>query len=240
MAKPKFAFLLLKDHPYGREMLKQIISEGFIPEIIVEEESEIADEEREKFLRRIEGNPLAPPVEVQVSDFGTPIVSVPIHKTDEVMPHLEEIELDLIVFGGTRIIRGEILDYPKDGVINSHPGLLPDCRGSASPAWSVFHDIPIGSSTHFCDNGIDTGELLLRREMEVTRGMTYEDLCYGTLVLSGILMKEALIAYEEGMWGEMRRPQGESGHPTFRNAPEEVLAVVREKLREQTYAHYSN
>jgi len=156
------------------------------------------------------------------------------------MPHLREIELDLIVFGGTRIIRGEILDYPKDGVINSHPGLLPDCRGSASPAWSVFHDIPIGSSTHFCDNGIDTGELLLRREMEVTRGMTYEDLCYGTLVLSGILMKEALIAYEEGMWGEMRRPQGESEHPTFRNAPEEVLAVVREKLREQTYAHYSN
>ena len=240
MAKPKFAFLLLKDHPYGREMLKQIISEGFIPEIIVEEESEIADEEREKFLRRIEGNPLAPPVEVQVSDFGTPIVSVPIHKTDEVMPHLGEIELDLIVFGGTRIIRGEILDYPKDGVINSHPGLLPDCRGSASPAWSVFHDIPIGSSTHFCDNGIDTGELLLRREMEVTRGMTYEDLCYGTLVLSGILMKEALIAYEEGMWDEMRRPQGESEHPTFRNAPEEVLAVVREKLREQTYPHYSN
>ena len=53
-------------------------------------------------------------------------------------------------------------------------------------------------------------------------------------------MKEALIAYEEGMWGEMRRPQGESEHPTFRNAPEEVLAVVREKLREQTYAHYSN
>ena len=240
MAKPKFAFLLLKGHPYGREMLKQIISEGFIPEIIVEEESEIADEEREKFIRRIEGNPLAPTVEVQVSDFDTPIVSVPIHKTDEVMPHLGEIELDLIVFGGTRIIRGEILDYPKDGVINSHPGLLPDCRGSASPAWSVFHDIPIGSSTHFCDNGIDTGELLLRREMEVTRGMTYEDLCYGTLVLSGILMKEALIAYEEGMWGEMRRPQGESEHPTFRNAPEEVLTVVREKLREQTYAHYSN
>ena len=29
------------------------------------------------------------------------------------------------------------------------------------------------------------------------RGMTYEDLCYGTLVLSGVLMKEALIAYDK-------------------------------------------
>ena len=53
MAKPKFAFLLLKEHPYGREMLMHILSEGFIPSIIIEEYSEIADEEREKFLKRI-------------------------------------------------------------------------------------------------------------------------------------------------------------------------------------------
>jgi methionyl-tRNA formyltransferase len=156
------------------------------------------------------------------------------------MPHLESMELDLIVFGGTRIIRGEILDYPKDGVINSHPGLLPECRGSASPAWSVYYDIPIGSSTHFCDNGVDTGELLLRRELSVKRGMTYEDLCYETVVLAGVLMKEALMAWEAGRWDEMRRPQGESEHPTFRNAPDEVLKEVHQKLRDQTYAHYAD
>ena len=154
------------------------------------------------------------------------------------MPLIKDIELDLIVFGGTRIIRGEILDYPKDGVINSHPGLLPDCRGSASPAWSVYHDIPIGSTTHFCDNGIDTGEILLRRDFPVHRGMTYEDLCFGTLLLSGILMKEALMAWAQGKWSEMRYKQGESEWPTFRNAPEDVLQVVYQKLKDQTYAHY--
>ena len=154
------------------------------------------------------------------------------------MPLIKDRELDLIVFGGTRIIRGEILDFLKDGVINSHPGLLPECRGSASPAWSVYHDIPIGSSTHFCDNGIDTGNLLIRREGPVKRGMTYEDLCFETLLLAGILMKEALMAYDEGRWSELRRPQGDSENPTFRNAPEEILQVVRQKLRDETYAHY--
>jgi|TARA_B100000959_G_scaffold177410_1_gene185602 methionyl-tRNA formyltransferase len=238
MAKPRFAYLLLREHPYGREMLSQILSEGFVPEIIIEEDSEVGDEEREKFLKRIEGNPIAPSIAEQSSEHGIPIVTVPVHKSPEVMPHLEGRDLDLIVFGGTRIIRGEILDFPRDGVINSHPGLLPDCRGSASPAWSVYHDIPIGSSTHFCDNGVDTGELLMRREVPVKRGMTYEDLCYETLVLAGALMKEALIAYEEGRWDEMRRPQGESEHPTFRNASEEVLEIVHQKLRGQTYAHY--
>ena len=243
MAKPDFAYLLLKEHPYGREMLKQLISENFIPKINISEVSEIADEEREKFLKRIEGNEIAESIESQIdelslSGINVEHVEVSIHNSEQVMPHIKELELDLIVFGGTRIIRGEILDFPKDGVINSHPGLLPECRGSASPAWSVYHDIPIGSSTHFCDNGIDTGQLLLRREVPVKRGMKYEDLCYETLVLSGILMKEALIAYDEGRWDEMRRPQGESPFPTFRNAPEEILQVVYQKLEDETYAHY--
>ena len=238
MAKPRFAYLLLKEHPYGREMLKQIISEGFIPRLIIQEDSAIADEERKKFLKRIRGNPIAPSIENQASEFNIPLITVSIHNTEEVLPHIQDEELDLIVFGGTRIIRGEILDLPSDGVINSHPGLLPECRGSASHAWSVYHDIPIGSSTHFCDNGIDTGDLLMRREISVKRGMSYEDLCYETLVLAGVLMKEVLIAYDEGRWDEIRRPQGDSPHPTFRNASDEILDVVHQKLREQTYAHY--
>ena len=243
MPKPNFAYLLLKEHPYGREMLKQLISEGFIPKIIITEDSVIADEEREKFLKRIEGNRIAERIESQLeklSQKGIDVehVEVPIHNSEEVMPHIRELDLDIIVFGGTRIIRGEILDYPKYGVVNSHPGLLPECRGSASPAWSVYHDIPIGSSTHFCDNGVDTGQLLLRREVPVKRGMKYEDLCYETLVLAGILMKEALMSYEQGRWDEMKRPQGDSSHPTFRNAPEEILQVVYQKLEEETYAHY--
>ena len=167
--------MLLKEHPYGREMLRQILSEGFIPTIIISEDSAIADEEREKFLKRIEGNPIAPTIESQLADLSNqgivvPHVEVAIHNSEQVMPHIADLPLDLIVFGGTRIIRGDILDHPKDGVVNSHPGLLPDCRGSASPAWSVYHDIPIGSSTHFCDNGIDTGDLLPRREVPVKAG----------------------------------------------------------------------
>ena len=78
----------------------------------------------------------------------------------------------------------------------------------------------------------------MRREVLVKRGMTYEDLCYETLVLAGVLMKEALLHYVAGEWESIRRPQGQSEHPTFRNAPDEVLAVVEQKLSEQTYSHY--
>ena len=148
MNKPRFAYLLLKEHPYGREMLRQILSEGFVPAIVISEDSTIGDEERKKFLKRIEGNPISPTIDTQLakladSGFDVPHIEVPIHNSEQVMPHISDMPLDLIVFGGTRIIRGEILDHPEDGVINSHPGLLPDCRGSASPAWSVYHDLSL-------------------------------------------------------------------------------------------------
>ena len=122
---PVFAYLLLKEHPYGREMLRQMLSEGFVPAIIIEEDSAIGDEEREKFLKRIEGNPVAPTMFEEIAELNVEHVTVPIHNSEEVMPHIQEMDLDLVVFGGTRIIRGEILDHPKDGLINSHPGLLP-------------------------------------------------------------------------------------------------------------------
>jgi hypothetical protein len=66
--------------------------------------------------------------------------------------------------------------YSPPSVLNAHPGLLPDCRGSASPAWSVFHDIRVGSTVrrtlrvlikcntlhhvHVCEPGIDTGPII--------------------------------------------------------------------------------
>ena len=51
-------------------------------------------------------------------------------------------------------------------------------------------------------------------------------------------MSEAMEAYVDGRLDTLRRPQGESPHPTFKNVPDELLEVVRRKLRDETYAHY--
>ena len=77
MTKPEFAYLLLSEHPYGREMLRQILSEGFVPAIVITEDSAIGDEEREKFLVRISGNPVATTVESQLAELESAGTSVP-------------------------------------------------------------------------------------------------------------------------------------------------------------------
>jgi len=133
-------------------------------------------------------------------------------------------------------VRKRILEIPPDGMLNSHPGLLPEVRGSASVAWSIYHDIPIGSTCHFIDSDIDTGDIVAKRVIPVHRGDTYELLCWKTLVMAGALMTEAVT-----MWRKdeiTRTSQGESELPTFKVAPPEVLEVVYRKLAEGTYRHF--
>ncbi|KAJ9461506.1 Methionyl-tRNA formyltransferase [Diplonema papillatum] len=240
-----FAFLCLKEHPYGREMLKQLLDAGQKPLIVIEEDGgpradgrvSVATEEREKFLERCKGHVIQSTIKEQCAANGIELVEVPQHNKEACQEHIARVKPDLLVLGGTRIIRVPVLTMPKDGVLNAHPGLLPECRGSASPAWSVKHDIPIGSTCHFCSPEIDEGDIVGRREIPVKKGMTYEDLCYYTMCMSGTLMTEAVLKYQAGTITECRVKQGASDNPTFKNAPDEVIEEVRQKLADGTYKH---
>ena len=76
-------------------------------------------------------------------------------------------EVDLLVLGDCRIIRPHVLRLPRLGVLNSHPGLLPHMRGNQCSLWAVVHELPIGCSVHFCDEGIDTGPLIDTRRLRL-------------------------------------------------------------------------
>ena len=234
-----FVFFSITEHPWGREMLSQLIDSGFIPSLIIEENSEGGKTEREKFEFRLGSNPLAPKMQSQIEKYNIPFVEVPIHNDEHCIEHIEKANPDLIVFGGTRIIRGKILEYgeSKGGVLNSHPGLLPECRGSASPAWSVHEGIKIGSSCHFCSSDIDAGDLVGKRVIEVRKGDDYHVLCYKTSVVASNLMVEAVTAFSKNELDNLRMLQGDSPNPVFRyDAEIEKKAILM--LENQEYEHY--
>jgi methionyl-tRNA formyltransferase len=236
MSDKTFVFMVLEEHPYGREMLMQLMNAGHVPMAIIEESSAISEEEKGKFLERIKGHRVAPTFTELLEGYDVPRHKVAHHNKKACRLLLEELNPDLGVLGGTRIIRDRILRIPKDGMLNAHPGLLPEVRGSASPAWSVYYDIPIGSTAHFIDPGIDTGDIVGKREIPIHRGDTYEKLCWLTLVEAGTLMTEAVTAWKNGTL--KRTPQGESDHPTFRVPSDEIMEAMHKKLEEQTYKHY--
>jgi len=236
MSDERFVFMVLEEHPYGREMLMQLMDAGQVPMAIIEEASDIAEEERGKFLERIKGYRVAPTFTELLEEMDVPRYKVPHHNKKACRLLLEELKPDIGVLGGTRIISERILSIPPDGMLNSHPGLLPEVRGSASPAWCVYYDIPIGSTCHFIDPGIDTGDIVGKRVIPIHRGDTYEKLCWLTLVEAGRLMTEAVTAWKKGEL--TRTPQGESALPTFKVPPKEIMEVVFKKLENHTYKHY--
>jgi methionyl-tRNA formyltransferase len=162
-------------------------------------------------------------------------VHVPHHNGDPSVEVLEQLSPEIIVMGGTRILKARVFETASLGALNAHPGLLPEVRGSASVAWSIHRDVPIGCTCHFIDAKIDTGPIVGRRTVPVHRGDTYEKLCRATLSLSATLMREALEAHVRG---ELQGTPQPSGGDTYRNMPPEMVEEVKRKLAEGRYLHF--
>jgi methionyl-tRNA formyltransferase len=232
----RFAFLVLEEHPYGREMLRILLERGFVPVVILEEVSAVAGEERAKFLTRITGEPVPPRISELVSGLGIPRHAVDDHNGPSCLERLGASSPDLVVLGGTGILRPPLLAVPPGGTINAHPGLLPRLRGSSSVAWALYKDLPVGSTVHHVDAGIDTGPILLQRGLPVRRGESYEQIVRRVLTLSGELMAEALTLVEGG--ATRARPQDLSAGETLRVIPPELLAEAKRRLAAGRYSHF--
>ncbi len=65
------------------------------------------------------------------------------------------------------ILRKPMLDLFPKGVINLHPAYLPFNRGQYTNVWSIVDRTPAGTTLHYIDEGIDTGEVIAQRQVEV-------------------------------------------------------------------------
>jgi methionyl-tRNA formyltransferase len=233
-----FAFLVLKEHPYGREMLRILLERGFFPALIIEEVSPVAEEERKKFLTRIAGQPVPPTIADPSAGLHIPHREVSNHNDGACREILASFGPEIVVLGGTRIIRPPILAIPPRGTVNAHPGLLPQLRGSSSVGWALYKDLPVGSTVHFVDASIDTGPIILRQQLAVYRGETYERIVRRVLSLSGELMADTLALFEAG---EVRgTSQDLDAGETLQVIPPELLEEAKIQLAEERYSHFAD
>jgi methionyl-tRNA formyltransferase len=234
----RFAFLVLDDHPYGREMLRILLGRGLQPGILIEEESPLADEEREKFLTRIAGEQIPPPLSDLVGGLAIRRHKVDDHNNGACRELLKAFGPEVVVLRGTRIILPHIFNLPSRGTVNAHPGLLPWLRGSSSVAWALYKDLPVGSTTHFVDSGIDTGAIIARRRLPIQRGVTYERIVRQVLTLSGELMAETL---ERLSAGDVKaEAQDAAAGETLRVIPPDLLEEAKAKLASGRYSHFTD
>lgn len=116
------------------------------------------------------------------------------------MKLLKELSPDLIVVTAYgQILPEEILNLPKYGCINIHASLLPAYRGAAPINWCILNgESKTGVTSMQMDKGLDTGDMLLRRETEIGENETYQELYDRLAVMGGEILADTIKAVEEG------------------------------------------
>jgi methionyl-tRNA formyltransferase len=112
----------------------------------------------------------APPVKQSALKLGFPVIQPEkIKKNEEFRAQLEALHPDaFIVVGYGRIIPPWMLQLPRHGNINVHASLLPKYRGAAPVQWAIAHGETVsGVTTMLLNEGLDTGDILLQKEMAI-------------------------------------------------------------------------
>lgn len=101
-----------------------------------------------------------------------------LRKEEELIESLRAIKPDfIVVVAYGQILSKEILEIPKYACINLHASLLPKYRGAAPINWAIIKgEEKTGNTTMLMDVGLDTGDMLLKQEVNIHRDMTAGEL----------------------------------------------------------------
>lgn len=140
----------------------------------------------------------SPVKEVALENNIKVIQPIKLKEDREAIDYLKELKPDFIIvvaFG--QILTKEVLDIPKYGCINLHASLLPMYRGAAPLNWAIINgEKKSGNTTMLMDVGLDTGDMLLKDEVNITEDMTAGEL-HDILMESGA---ELLIETINGLY----------------------------------------
>lgn len=140
------------------------------------------------------------PVKVCALRHGIPVFQPVKIKEPEAVAELEKYHADLFVvaaFG--QLLSEEILNMPEYGCINIHASLLPAYRGAAPIQWAVLNgEKESGVTIMQMDKGLDTGDMLLKRSVELSPKETGDSLHDKLMHLGAELIVEALSKLEKG------------------------------------------
>ena len=98
-------------------------------------------------------------------------------KSEEFYQALSELKPDLIAVVAFRILPERIFSLPPFGTVNLHASLLPKYRGAAPINWAIIKgEKKTGVTTFFIQKKVDTGNIILQREVEILPDETYGEL----------------------------------------------------------------
>lgn len=151
------------------------------------------------------------PVKEYASERKFPILQPnKIKNNEEFLDKIRNLNPDVIcVVAYGKILPKELLEIPKLGCINVHGSLLPNYRGAAPIQWAVINgETNTGITTMYMNEGMDTGDMILKEEVEIGRNETTGELWTRLAKVGADLLVETLKQIEKGTAPRIKQ-QGE-------------------------------
>lgn len=86
---------------------------------------------------------------------------------DKIQPEVEDRGISLAVIAGARILKSPIINLFSEGVLNIHPGMIPETSGLDAFFYTIKNQSSMGATAHFIDGRVDAGDLLFFEETSV-------------------------------------------------------------------------
>ena len=150
------------------------------------------------------------PVKEKALFYNIPVYQPKRVRDPECVEELRKYNADvMVVIAFGQILPKEILEMTPYGCINVHASLLPKYRGAAPIQWAIIEGEEVtGVTTMQMDEGLDTGDMILKAEVPVAADETGESLHDKLAAAGAALCVETLKALEDGT--AVREKQGES------------------------------
>jgi methionyl-tRNA formyltransferase len=178
--------------PFAVPTLTTLVNSGFTVSLVVTQ----PDKPRGRGLEVVFS-----PVKQAALQFGLPVVQPEkIKNNEQFRSQLSSLAPDaIIVVGYGRIIPQWMIDLPVLGNLNVHASLLPKYRGAAPIQWAIASGESVtGVTTMRIDAGLDTGDVLLQKEIPILADDTAETLAPRLADLGAALMIETLYGLQAG------------------------------------------
>ena len=122
---------------------------------------------------------------------------------------INEVKAKTAIISGARIIKREIIELFKEGIINFHPGKIPETSGLDSFYYTIKNNCKMGVTVHLIDHKVDAGKFIFFESLNVEPGQSIElikDNLYNTQLVS--LKKYINNFFEKKMtFPEINRPK---------------------------------
>ena len=134
---------------------------------------------------------------------------IKVRNNPEFLEEVKKLNPDLIcVVAYGKILPQELLDVPKYGCVNVHGSLLPEYRGAAPIQWSVLNgDRKTGVTTMFMNAGMDTGDMILKEEVEIGEDETTGELWDRLKTIGANLLIKTVKEIENGTATRTKQPE---------------------------------